>query len=405
MSRRDVRTWVSLLTLTTVVCACGSSGQSATDTAPAPVASSGSTATTWVPATTSTIAPASAGTSTTTSTPAATVTVAPDTSGVPASSGCAFTGPVAAGEITWIENGQLHATDGFGSDSCLLDDASSTASPVWSPSGDRVVLDGATVAGADGSQSTGFAAASSVSWSQPTGKALISVDPQSHRLIWRSATSSYTQDISFLARTDEAVYHPAGTAIAAVGVDENGMYGIWLASNRGEGRRVVTTIDDPSTPAHDLAFSSDGRTLFFIHGVAHALSMQGLQLSELGVEGRTESDLTVSAIDWQAAIRTGECDSSGSVVLVAGSNQTDLRTLFGSPFKTAQTLQPLGWIGSERLVVLARDSGCAGPGDVWTWSPTAGFDQIGTNWSSVTVRIAHGPFQDLPANIDEAAPG
>jgi hypothetical protein len=274
----------------------------------------------------------------------------------------------------------------------------------WSDTGERVLTDPATIEGAAGARASGVDAANqTVSWSAPSGKALIDIDPATHHLIWHSSTSNSTQDISFLARTDEAVYHPAGKAIAAVGLSEDGVYGIWLASNRGQNRQLITRIDDPSTPPTNLAFSADGLSVEFIHRAAHRLHLQGLVLDEFGIEGRQEGNLTVSTVDAIEAYTTGPCDSTGSII----ANGTDLRTAAGSPFSGGTTtVRPVGWLSGLRLVIASRPSGCDGPADVWIWSSnTNTFAPVASIATSVAVRIPHGPFNELPPTIDEAAPG
>jgi hypothetical protein len=317
---------------------------------------------------------------------------------------CIFTAPVAGGEITWIEDGRLQRVESDGTTRCLQDGVTSQTPTRWSATGDRVLIDPATIDGPAGSRASGFDAANeTVSWSAPSGKAIISIDPATHHLIWHSSTSSNTQDISFLARTDEAVYHPAGKGIAAVGLAEDGTYGIWLASNRGQNPKLITRIDDPTTPPTDLAFSADGLSLWFIHRALHVLLLQGLILDEVGVEGREEDNLTVSTVESGVAYTTGPCDGTGSII----AEDTDLRTAADSPFADGTTtLRPVGWLGGLRLVIAARPSGCDGPADVWIWSsPAKTFERVGSNLSSVAVRIPQGPSQELPANIEQAAPG
>src|SRR5262249_27619098 len=157
-----------------------------------------------------------------------------------------------------------------------------------------------------------------------------------------------------------------------------------------------------TTPASDLAFSADGRALFFVHRAAHILDMDGLILSELGNEGENEHGLVVSTLDNSWAVSNGECDRNGSVE----ANALDLRAEPGSPFADHnQGLEPVGWLAGTRLVVAARPSGCDGPADVWVWSGAGAvhsFQHLGSGWDGISVRTAHGPFVDLPAEIDEA---
>ena len=82
-----------------------------------------------------------------------------------------------------------------------------------------MLLNSATVF--DGSQAlpTGyFTSNTRVSWSYPTGKALIAPAVADNHLLWRTTGQPETRlDISFLERTDVAAYHPAGKNIFAAG--------------------------------------------------------------------------------------------------------------------------------------------------------------------------------------------
>ena len=314
--------------------------------------------------------------------------------------------------MSWIQDGQLRVIGDDGVPRCLLRVATDTSTVRWSPTGQRVLVDPHTVAGPEGTRASGYNATNqTVSWSQPTGKALLGITEAKGELTWRDSTKDDRKAISFLARTDEAVYHPAGRGIVAVGVDESGIYGVWLASNRGENRKLIARIDDPTTPVSHLTFSVDGTTLYFIHDHAdahhvHALQLAGLILTDYVTDPRPISDLTVSTTDSSVAWRAGRCDGSGSVLVTAPTTSpgTDLRSVAGSPFASS-TIQPIGWLSDARLVIAARASGCDGPADVWIWSNTGGFEQIGAGWTSVSVRTPRGPFQELPATIEEAAPG
>ena len=132
---------------------------------------------------------------------------------------CAFTPPAHTGEVSWIQDGQLRVIGDDGVPRCLLRVATDTSAVRWSPTGQRVLVDPHTVAGPEGTRASGYNATNqTVSWSQPTGKALLGITEAKGELTWRDSTKDDRKAISFLARTDEAVYHPAGRGIVAVGV-------------------------------------------------------------------------------------------------------------------------------------------------------------------------------------------
>jgi len=388
--------------------ACGSQGGSTADSPsssslrePVTVATQPPAETTAAP---TTVAPRP--TTTAASTPTTPTTETPVETSPPITGPCTFDPPTAGGEITHIESGRLLGKDGDATERCLEEGLTTNAPVQWSATGDRFLTADNVITGSQGGEPSGVAATDTdVSWSAPTGKALISIDPASQHLIWHSNATGETKDISFLARTDEAVYHPAGKGIAAVGMAEDGTYGIWLASNRGSDRQLITRIDDPTTPASHLSFSADGRALFFIHRAVHSLVLDGLYLTELGAEGRQEDNLVVSNVDMAWANTTGACDTSGSVI----ANGADLRAEPGSPFADrTQTLQPVGWLAGARLIVAVRPTGCEGPADVWMWTGSGAqheFTKVGHGWNAISVRTPHGPFVDLPDQIEQAAPG
>ena len=197
------------------------------------------------------------------------------------------------GEVTWVQDGQLRALADGASPTCLLD----------------------VVAG--------------------KGTATTAVDPATHRLI-RHGSDGAVSDISFLDSTDEAIYHPGGTRIIAVGTDAGCRYGIWLSS----------TLEQP-------------------------------------------------AVAWSI----GPCDTTGTVLMssLILSQPADLRTMAGSPFVDQDvTLQPVGWLSGYRLALAARPSGCDGPADLWIWSTVDGFHHIAHGALAPAVRLPRGEYRDLP---------
>jgi hypothetical protein len=153
------------------------------------------------------------------------VAMAP-TSTIPLPAGaCVFSPPGGTADVTFEIATRLYSVNpASGASSCLSELTLDNVGPLqWSPAGDRVLLNSVTVF--DGTQalpSGYFATNSRVSWSYPTGKALIAPAVADNHLLWRSAGQPETRtDISFLERTDVR-YHPAGRDIFAAGQSADG---------------------------------------------------------------------------------------------------------------------------------------------------------------------------------------
>jgi hypothetical protein len=326
---------------------------------------------------------------------------------------CALDGVTAAGEVTFGAGSKLYGVQPDGSDvRCLtaLPEGQSGAIQ-WGPQGDRVLLGPGTVLDAAGPRNSGFFADNpGVRWSRPTGSALIAPRQDDGRLIWRQSTDASDRlDISFLARTDSAVYHPAGRNILAAGVDAVGQYGVFLAGNRGENPQPVTTIEDGSTVVHDLAFDSGGTHAYFVHDHpgqyhVHDLSFPDLALTDLVVSpdpvGRLVVDDTAS-IAW----RQGDCSGRTSTVRWSPDAGSSQPVGAGSALAALST-EPVGWVGGGSLAVMARESGCDGPGDLWI-VPADGGDPVllVSAIEQAAVRAVAATPVDLPGGINNQAPG
>ena len=291
---------------------------------------------------------------------------------------------------------------------CLADLPGPLSGPVtWSPAGDRVLLGADTVLDANGVRGTGFAASNTgVSWSYPSGKALIG--PVGGGLQWHNSRNGNDQiDVSFLANTDVAAYHPAGKHIVAAGVGLDGVAGLYLASNRGADARVITTLDDPSTSITDIAVDSSGLMLYFVHDHGdmqhiHRLSLQGLELSDDAMSPDPIGALTFGVDPYSAlAYREGDCDGIVLTKLATGGSGTTLT----APGLAGRSVSPVGWLDSLRLVVAVRDRGCDGPAEVWIVTPEGGGHQVLPEVEAVSVRTVLSAWGELPDDIDAQAPG
>jgi hypothetical protein len=247
-----------------------------------------------------------------------------------------------------------------------------------------------------------------VRWSYPTGKALIGSDLQSGDLVWRNSRDGNDQlDISFLARTDVAAYHPAGKNIVAAGVGVDGVTGLYLATNRGADSRVITTLDDPSTSISDIAVDSSGLVVFFVHDHGdvkhiHRLFLQGLELADDATSTDPIGALTLGVDPYSfLAYREGDCNGVVQTKLAIGGTGTPMT----APGLAGRSVSPVGWLDLQRLVVAVRDSGCDGPAEVWIVTPDGSGHQVLPEVEAVSVRTVLSAWGELPDDINAQAPG
>jgi hypothetical protein len=362
-----------LLALALVACSTD-----ATDATPTPVAS-----------TLATTAPDStAGANTDAPTTTAAVTTSTDasiddlparysTDDLPLDAPCAMTPVPAAGQTTFVFEARLWAVDELGAFTCLADLEGRNPSWIqWSPDGDEVLVGPDVVLRDDGRfVETGyFPENRALRWSEPTGKALIAPNAQTGALIWRNAHDSTERiDVSFMARTTTAVYHPAGKHIVAAGEGNDGLgEGIFLASNRGANPTRLGSIEHGQVTG--LAFDATGESFTFLHThpdgttEVHRYTLPFNQLDTLQTySGESATGLVSSAADnGAAAWVVGDGTDANRVELSSPSSFGVVRMAL----PTESEFTPLSWLPGERLLVEARPTGApdSAAGDVWQWS-------------------------------------
>ena len=323
---------------------------------------------------------------------------------------CAPTPAPIDGTVTFVAGGYLYEI-GDESETCLFALDAKDAGPIrWSPNGEHVLLGGATVADSASVRPSGyFAENRNVTWSAPTGKALIAPSVKDGTLVWRSSTDAASRlDVSFLSDTTAADYHPAGRGIVAAGIDENGGGGIFLASNRGENRQTLATFDATESNVSDVAFDQRGTRVYFLHHHTngdehvHYVGIPGLELTTLVQSTRPTSHLTMSLVDDQAAawqVDNGDGTTAVGVALGDTVSTVDLGT------GADHVMEPVGWLSGERLVVLQRDRGDhSGSGTLWVWT-SGSATQLADGVERAAVRVIRGDYDELPTEIAQQAPG
>ena len=357
-----------------------------------------------VPPTTVTIPP--------TSTVAVAVAVPPASTIVLPAGACVFSAPPPTSEVTFEVGTRLYTVNpASGTSSCLTELTLDNVGPLrWSPAGDRVLLNSVTVFDGTRALPSGYISTNNrVSWSFPTGKALIAPAVADNHLLWRTAGQPATRtDISFLARTDVAAYHPAGRNIFAAGQAADGTAGLFLAGNRGQNPRLIARLDEPNTVITEIAPDPSGSRVYFIHDHRngtfhlHALDLPGLTITDVATVAEPVAKLTVSSAAGAAiAARLGDCAGLTHTQVYDAAAAVDQPAAFA-----ALSTEPIGWLDAQQLVLSARASGCAGPSDLWIWNiATSAATPLISGVDAAAIRSVLTSFGELPGDINSAAPG
>lgn len=317
---------------------------------------------------------------------------------------CVFSPPAQAAEVTFEVGTRLYSVIPGAATTCLTELTLENVGPFqWSPAGDRVLLNTVTVF--DGTQAlpTGFdATETGVTWSYPTGKALIGPVIADNHLLWRTAGEPDSRlDISFLERTDVAAYHPGGMNIFAAGQAADGTAGLFVAANRGENPVLIAALDQPATVITEIDPDPSGSRVYFVHDHhngtfhVHAVDFPGQTQSDVTQTSEPIAKLTVgttanAAIAW----RLGSCDSLTRTQVVGGGGAADQPAAFA-----ALSTEPVGWLDSQQLVLSVRATGCSGPSDLWVWNiVTAAATPVVTGVDNAAIRSVLTSFGPLPGN-------
>jgi hypothetical protein len=285
---------------------------------------------------------------------------------------CSGLGKVHGAELTFVLGGQLFVAKRNSNVARCVLEIERPLDLDWGPRGDRVHFgdlrryEGAQVVSLEDT-------AESISWSRPTGRAIVYVSEG--RLMKIEAFGDEPQDISFLSDHDEVVYHPAGTHIAVTGTADDGTYGLWLATNLGKEPQLLA-IGEDALRIFSLSFAHDGTTLYYaaehedrydVHSLRLALQDEEGKVrdAELGTLDSAPTEMgDVVASEFAAdfvAYSVGSCEEGKSTRVWDGAV-----TELGGELEGLST-EPVGWLPGGQLLVLARSSGCDGDGNLYSW--------------------------------------
>jgi hypothetical protein len=323
-----------------------------------------------------------------------------------AASTCSGIGdPPSAGQVSFVQDGRLLAVGPTGgSPKCLINDVppAGTTPISWSGAADRVLLSSTSAVLGSGTVKTGFDPAAVASWSRPKGTAFLSVAPDGH--LRRHDIAGPSLDISFLDRHESAMYHPAGRDVASVGVDHNGVYGIFLGSNRGGNVRPLARSE---TAKHLTlwGWTVTGNLLFTADHGDHA----DLHQLDLGTGNLVTLD-SAPSIDQLGPVSASTL-SGGGVAWVKGScaaGTRQLNVVRGGKQVTvapgpAQHGDPVGWLPGGVLIVFVADQ-CGGSTGQLFAAHDGATTRLATGVSRPETRAVLPPGPELPPQLFDDAP-
>jgi hypothetical protein len=227
-------------------------------------------------------------------------------------------------------------------------------------------------------------------WSRPKGLAFLWTSPDHRKLFKIDAATGKRTDVTFLERTDEAIYHPAGEHIVAVGVDHEHNYGVFLATNEGTEPQLLVVGEDARRifslgfgPSGSLFYAAEHPDRYDVHRITFTHSPDtGKVDATLQTMYSTHDEITkiVSSpfSESDVAVQIGACESRTLVAhrfvngIVMDRPQAieklDKGTRPMGDELDGMSTQPVGWLSSGHLLVRAWDSGCSGPSSLYLWT-------------------------------------
>jgi WD40-like Beta Propeller Repeat len=278
-------------------------------------------------------------------------------------------GAPARGHVSFVADGRLFSVSANGDRARCVAEGVESAAVTWGARGDRFLLgdaDDAEVFLESSNQAItepGRGAALQ-GLSRPEGTQVVFVTDDGNKLVKVPSEGGPPNDISFLARHDEAVYHPAGTHVAVVGEDPEGNYGIYLATNEGKNVRQLVAVTD-AQEVYEPVFSHDGDTMFYVadHGGRwdlHSFSLsstpnaatEGQLATVAGFRERIDRVAVSAFAEYRVAYRVGDCESGYRTFVHAGSRKYE-----AAPALTGA--EPVGWLPNGDLIVGSSSDPCA----------------------------------------------
>ena len=319
---------------------------------------------------------------------------------VVADAACPGIGTVpATPQIAVVHRDGLYALDERGSERCLIRGEQGAAK--WAPTGNRVLFNGKVHYSSRRAPTT--APELDVNWSRPRGTSFVGLDDGCLQKWPVDGDERGRQGIGDCS-IDSFAYHPAGKHIALGALGSDG-YGIYIATNTGEGMRLVTK-GESATRISEMAFSQDGERLYFLathdgESHLHRLDLNTAKIETLAT-AKEIGDLHVSPIGG-VAWRTGNCSGDPAYetfVLRSGKRIVLPESLRGTVV--------VGWTTPETMIFF-KDTSCGTAEEhaVYRWSPGGEVEHLTDGVLQAAIRAplppAPGPPPSTVFDIPESA--
>jgi hypothetical protein len=298
--------------------------------------------------------------------------------------GCDGGIPGPAATITFVAQGRAWAVEADGKGLTCLFAVADPGPFVWGPRADRVVLGGLEVrgVGSTASRPSGQLQPPEITWSRPTGSALVFLDATGKNLEKASVGGTTITNITpaeseghFPAHRDvtfqDVTYHPSGGALGFVLTDTEGS-SVWMSRSTGaEPNRLIWSHE--GTVFGPIAFGSDGNALFYavrLKDGTHLLSEADIKKAGVTTglwKGKEDILRLLPSPDVRAAaldIGTGCGDRTATLSTLDMTGGRALLPAAASPTTV------IGW--TDDSTILVGEGGCDAPMKLWLVGTTPG---------------------------------
>lgn len=285
--------------------------------------------------------------------------------------GCELTAapPSGASTLTYSIGGSiLELSADATKASCIIDNViPPTGEVIWSPGGASLLVGPATMRNIFGAFPTGLDDAdTTVRWASPTGEYLVSIDKNGRLDRRQAGVARSRQSLYVMQQTSTVTAHPAGEHLMIGGTARDKSVGIWIATLEGRSSRPIVTIPTADAAVTEISIGSSADQFGFIATVGDRSEVFIGRLPELTLARVLDVRVPLAALTQSAsgalAVHVGACDDRTTTQIFTGGTMVDV-TMSGTLATKSTT--PVGWLDANRLIVLARDRGCEGPGDLW----------------------------------------